>query len=147
MAGEFVSGWYYQRQLTWETDATAPEGEHFVTIRNQESNWGNFVVDQMRTAFGEEPAELAFINSGTLRIDDYIAGDITFDQPTAGNRVFDFNTEGMVHLGLVAELIQDVRGDGVSDEELEPLFKSAEGYLRMWEKAESRGEALSGGAP
>jgi len=73
------------------------------------------------------------------------AGDITFEEPTAGNRVFDFNTEGMVHLGLVAELIEDVRRDGVTDEELEPLFKSAEGYLRMWEKSESRGSALSGG--
>jgi len=74
------------------------------------------------------------------------AGDITFEAPKVGNRVIDFNTEGMVHLGLVAELIEDVRRDGVSDEELEPLFKSAEGYLRMWEKAESRGAALSGEA-
>jgi protein-L-isoaspartate(D-aspartate) O-methyltransferase len=36
VADEFVSGWYYQRQLSWETDATAPEGDHFITIRNQE---------------------------------------------------------------------------------------------------------------
>ena len=49
------------------------------TIRNAESNWGNFVVDQMRTAFGDEPADLAFINSGALRIDDFISGDITFE--------------------------------------------------------------------
>ena len=49
------------------------------TIRNVESNWGNFVVDQMRTAFGDEPADLAFINSGTLRIDDFISGDISFE--------------------------------------------------------------------
>lgn len=49
------------------------------TIRNVESNWGNFVVDQMRTAFGDEPADLAFINSGTLRIDDFVSGDITFE--------------------------------------------------------------------
>jgi hypothetical protein len=49
----------------------------------------------------------------------------------------------MIHLGLVAELIEDVRRDGVSDEELEPLFKSAEAYLRIWEKAEQRGAALS----
>ena len=48
-----------------------------------------------------------------------------------------------MHLGLVAELIEDVRRDGATDEELEPLFKSAEGYLRMWEKAQSRGLALS----
>lgn len=73
------------------------------------------------------------------------AGDITFYQPEAGNRRFDFNTEGMVHIGLVAELIEELRRDGVSDEELEPLFKSAEGYLRMWEKAERRGTSLSGG--
>lgn len=33
----FVPGWYYQRQLTWETAAGAPEGKHFVTFRNQES--------------------------------------------------------------------------------------------------------------
>jgi len=44
----------------------------------------------------------------------------------------------MVHLGLVAELIEDVRRDGVTDEELEPLFKSAEGYIRVWEKSERR---------
>ncbi len=50
-----------------------------VTIRNAESNWGNFIVDQMRTAFGDEPADLAFVNSGTLRIDDTISGDITFE--------------------------------------------------------------------
>lgn len=71
------------------------------------------------------------------------AGDITLERPVVGNRTLDFNTEGMVHLGLVAELIEDVRGDGVTDEELEPLFKSAEGYIRVWEKSESRAEALN----
>ena len=59
-----------------------------------------------------------------------------------GNRTLDFNTEGMVHLGLVAELIEDARRDGVTDEDLEPLFKSAEGYLRMWDKSERRGAEL-----
>ncbi|MCH7503723.1 MAG: bifunctional metallophosphatase/5'-nucleotidase [Proteobacteria bacterium] len=49
------------------------------TIRNEETSWGNFIVDQMRTAFGEPAADLAFINSGTLRIDDFIAGDISFE--------------------------------------------------------------------
>ncbi len=72
-------------------------------------------------------------------------GDITLEAPRVGNRTLDFNTEGMVHLGLVAELIEDVRRDGVTDEELEPLFRSAEGYLRMWEKSERRGREISGG--
>ncbi|MDH3266746.1 MAG: 5'-nucleotidase C-terminal domain-containing protein, partial [Gammaproteobacteria bacterium] len=49
------------------------------TVRNEETAWGNFIVDQMLGAFGEPAADFAFINSGTLRIDDYIAGDITFE--------------------------------------------------------------------
>ncbi len=67
-----------------------------------------------------------------------VAGDVVFDTPSVGNRVLDFNTEGLVHIGLLPELIEDVRNDGVTDQELEPLFKSAEGYVRMWEKAEQR---------
>jgi microsomal dipeptidase-like Zn-dependent dipeptidase len=66
------------------------------------------------------------------------AGDITFTQPRLGSRDADFNTEGMAHIGLLPELIEDIRGDGVSDEELAPLFHSAEGYVRMWEKSERR---------
>jgi 5'-nucleotidase len=49
------------------------------SIRSGETSWGNFVADQMRKAFGDEQADLAFINSGTLRIDDYIEGDILFE--------------------------------------------------------------------
>jgi 5'-nucleotidase len=48
-------------------------------IRSSESSWGNFIVDQMRVAFGEPAADLAFINSGTLRIDDFIEDDIRFE--------------------------------------------------------------------
>ena len=33
----------------------------------------------MRTAFRDPPADLAFINGGTLRIDDFVADDITFE--------------------------------------------------------------------
>lgn len=49
------------------------------TVRNRETAWGNFIVDQMLTAFGEPAADFAFINSGSLRIDDYVADDITFE--------------------------------------------------------------------
>jgi microsomal dipeptidase-like Zn-dependent dipeptidase len=71
------------------------------------------------------------------------AGDVTFTEPSVGKRTLDFNTEGLAHIGLLPELIEDTRGDGVTDDEIEPLFKSAEGYLRMWEKAERRARALS----
>jgi microsomal dipeptidase-like Zn-dependent dipeptidase len=70
------------------------------------------------------------------------AGDVTFTQPQLGNRVVDFNTEGMSHIGLMPELIEDARRTGATDEDLEPLFRSAEAYIRMWERAEARAAAM-----
>ena len=70
------------------------------------------------------------------------AGDVTFTQPWVGERMLDFNNEGFVHIGMLPELIEDTRRDGVADEELESLFRSAEAYLRMWERAEMRAAAL-----
>jgi microsomal dipeptidase-like Zn-dependent dipeptidase len=72
------------------------------------------------------------------------AGDVEFSQPYVGNRAIDFDQEGMVHIGLLPELIQDARADAVDDAALEPIFRSAEAYVRMWEKAEARGAAIRG---
>ena len=86
-----------------------------VTIRNVESNWANFVVDQMRTAFGDAPADLAFINSGTLRIDDFISGDITFEDI---GRTFGFSSylRYLAVTGAEFEAIMEAgyRGEGPS---------------------------------
>lgn len=70
-------------------------------------------------------------------------GEVTFTQPELGERKVDFNQEGMIHIGLLPELIEDVRRDGVTDKALEPLFRSAEAYIRMWERAESRAKVLA----
>jgi len=59
--------------------AAVPLDGREVAVRNAESNWGNFIVDQMPGAFGKPPADLAFLNSGTLRIDDFVADDISFE--------------------------------------------------------------------
>jgi len=48
-------------------------------IRSSESSWGNFIADQMRVAFGEPAMDLAFLNSGTLRLDDIVQDDIRFE--------------------------------------------------------------------
>lgn len=71
------------------------------------------------------------------------AGDVTFQQPQVGNRTVDFNTEGFVHVGMLPELIEDARHDGVTDAELEPLYRSAEAYVRVWERAEARAAELA----
>ncbi|MBC7172687.1 MAG: hypothetical protein H5U40_09685 [Polyangiaceae bacterium] len=69
-------------------------------------------------------------------------GDVTFEPPRLGNRDVDFDTEGMIHIGLLPELIEDARNVGYTDADLEPIFRSAEGYIRMWERAEERAAAL-----
>ena len=80
-------------------------------------------------------------NPITYPFDSY-AGDVTFSEPRVGDRTIDFNTEGMAHIGLMPELIEDARRGGATDADLEPLFRSAEGYVRMWERAEERGAAM-----
>ncbi len=49
------------------------------SIRNDENPWGNLIADVARFAFGEPKADFAFINGGSIRIDDYIADDITYE--------------------------------------------------------------------
>ena len=70
------------------------------------------------------------------------ADDVEFTAPFVGNRAIDYNTEGFVHIGMLPEMLDDARRDAVDEADLEPLFRSAEGYIRMWERAEERAAAL-----
>ena len=58
-----------------------------------------------------------------------------------GYHPYDFNTEGLANYGLLPDLLQDLKTVGMTPVEFEKLFASAEGFVRMWEKA----VALSGG--
>lgn len=50
---------------------------------------------------------------------------------------FDINTDGLLHMGLLPDFLQDLRNVGVSPAELGTLLRSAEDYVRMWERAEA----------
>jgi microsomal dipeptidase-like Zn-dependent dipeptidase len=60
------------------------------------------------------------------------------DRATAGTRTFDYNTDGLAHVGLLPDFLQDLRSSGLSDEQLQPLFRSAEAYLQVWQTVESK---------
>lgn len=95
-----------------------------------------------RPRFGEDsPCSAPQSNPVEYPFTSY-AGDVTFTEPHLGNRTVDFNTEGMIHFGLLPELIEEARLDGMSEENLEALFHSAEAYIRMWELAEERSAEL-----
>jgi microsomal dipeptidase-like Zn-dependent dipeptidase len=52
----------------------------------------------------------------------------------AGRREFDINLDGFAHYGMLPDFLQDLRNVGLTHEDLTPLFRSAEDYIRMWEK-------------
>lgn len=83
------------------------------TVRERESNWGNYLADLMRAAFPEVPADLAILNSGTLRIDDTFGGELRWEHL---ERTFGFPT----NVALVWLRGRDLR-EGV-------LERSVEGY-------------------
>ena len=66
----------------------------------------------------------------------------TLDKSTSGKRTFDYNVDGLAHIGLLPDMIEDIRVQlravGSSEQLLDPLFHSAEAYIRMWEKAEGK---------
>jgi hypothetical protein len=45
-------------------------------------------------------------------------------------RDFDINIDGVAHYGLLPDFLQDVRNVGVRPDDLAPLFRSAEDYIR-----------------
>jgi microsomal dipeptidase-like Zn-dependent dipeptidase len=49
---------------------------------------------------------------------------------------YDYNYEGLAHAGLLPDFFADLRSV-LPPGYLQPLFRSAEGYLRMWQAAES----------
>ena len=62
----------------------------------------------------------------------------TFDQQVSGLKAFDYNVDGLAHVGLLPDFVADLAVVGGGPAQLDPLMRSAEAYLRMWERA--RGE-------
>jgi microsomal dipeptidase-like Zn-dependent dipeptidase len=65
-----------------------------------------------------------------------IKGFGTFQKQVSGQKTFDFNVDGLAHIGLYPDMIADLKRIGVTDKQLEPLFRSAEAYIEVWERAE-----------
>ena len=96
-------------------EAAVPLDGREATLRNVESNWANFIVDQMPGAFGEPAADFAFINSGTLRIDDFVMDDITFEDIGRTFGYSSFLSRMTINGGDFVTLLEaGYRGDGPS---------------------------------
>jgi microsomal dipeptidase-like Zn-dependent dipeptidase len=54
------------------------------------------------------------------------------DYSLNAHRLWDFNTDGWAHVGLYPEMIQDLQNVGVTQQEIAPLYASAERYIDAW---------------
>jgi microsomal dipeptidase-like Zn-dependent dipeptidase len=61
-----------------------------------------------------------------------------------GKRVWDVNTDGVPHYGLLPDFIKDLRNVGVTPEDLDPLFSGAENLARTWGRAVSASSLIRG---
>ncbi len=62
--------------------------------------------------------------------------NVKLHRESTGQRVYDLNTDGVAHYGLVPDLIADMQRQQGGRRALRPLFRSAEAYLQMWERAD-----------
>lgn len=60
---------------------------------------------------------------------------VSFDRETTGERTFDFNSDGVAHYGLFPDLLAATENAPGGDQAMRTLFRSAEAYLQMWERA------------
>jgi microsomal dipeptidase-like Zn-dependent dipeptidase len=61
---------------------------------------------------------------------------------TTGDRIWDINADGVAHYGMIPDLIYRWRAEGMSEEQLGPLFRSAEGYIETWSRAEDAAKRI-----
>lgn len=69
-------------------------------------------------------------------------GDAIMEQYQFGSRTYDYNTDGAAHIGLMPEFFEDLRQQGLSRSDLEPVYRSAGYFTGMWQSAIDRGVVL-----
>jgi hypothetical protein len=58
----------------------------------------------------------------------------TFSNQVSGQRTFDFNYDGLAHIGLLPDMVADLKNVGLTDQQLQPLFGGAQAYINSWSK-------------
>ena len=62
-------------------------------------------------------------------------------------RDFDINLDGLAHIGLLPDFLQDIRNQGLDIADFAPLFRGANDYVAAWSKCEARATELAAANP
>lgn len=68
-----------------------------------------------------------------------LSGFGSFEPQVTGFKTFDYNVDGLAHIGLVPDMVADLQRLGMGQHYVDALFCSAEAYIRVWERAEALG--------
>jgi microsomal dipeptidase-like Zn-dependent dipeptidase len=60
----------------------------------------------------------------------------TFTESGRVAKTWDYNKEGLAHYGLIPDIFQDMKGQGMTTREFTAMFLGAEYFAQMWEKCE-----------
>lgn len=71
-----------------------------------------------------------------------IPGFGTLDRQVTGFKTFDYNVDGMAHVGLLPDFIADLKAIGMSDAYMDDIFCSAERYMQVWQRARAVGAGI-----
>lgn len=85
----------------------------------------------------ERPAQI--IENSRLQYPFTLAGFGAFEPQVTGFKTFDYNVDGLAHIGLVPDMVADLQAIGLDEYYVDKLMCSGEAYIRVWERAAAIG--------
>ena len=113
-----------QRQIEFHSD------DYYFGLGYGADNNGLALQPAPRPDAAEKPFEYPFTSYD---------GRVVFDHQITGERVYDINVDGVAHYGLYPDYFADLRNQEGGEEVMKYFYRSAEAYLRMWQRAYEAG--------
>jgi microsomal dipeptidase-like Zn-dependent dipeptidase len=136
--------WFGTHPPTTYPDRTIPAGwTHYLHALGVAGSEASIAFGTDMNGMNGAPAPLMFEGpSGSdflLRHQDadiYDHGDSRLTRSTTGARRWDIGSDGLAHIGLLPDLLQRWRREGIGTNQLAPLMRSADGYVAAMQRAE-----------
>lgn len=113
---------------------------HLAIMGNKQMTFGSDIGGYAATTKAPKTAS-KFINYSDAGRPDFLRKCTA--PITTPRRDWDYNKEGMAHIGMVPDFFESLKKDGMGTDKLHQLFLSCEYFVRMWEKCNSRAPSIS----
>lgn len=129
LGGMFGMGWENQNPNQFSLNF----GSHLTAMGGKNTAFGSDIDGYAATP--AKPLNASkFINYTNRSLPDFLSTCTM----AGSTRTWNYNTEGMVHMGLYPDFFEALKKDGMNSSNINQLFLSSEYFARMWEKCERR---------